>query len=200
MVSKTGRKKLVEGRIDTSYHRYRIVGGEQGGECHAIAYLGRRKVYATTGETVAAAVASLERMLDEHIERLARERADGVPSAVEYREALLALDAVVPEETMGIMAEHSRLPGGVATIGDLARRSDRDEKTMMTDYARVGRKLGALLAFTPRQEGLGRAITPILTFAVVETSSNEVSTTLRLRPQVLATFGEANRETSRAWP
>lgn len=128
-------------------------------------------------------------MLDQHIDRLVQDRVDGVPSEAEFREALLALDAVEPTETMRLLIEHSRLPGGVATMGDLVRRSSRDEDSAVTDYARLGREVGTMLNFAPGPDGLERSLAPLLTFSVLETSSDGASVKQRLRPEVLAALG-----------
>lgn len=153
------QEKRVEGRIDTTHNRYRIVGGQRDGICQAIAYLGRRRVYEANGETVAAAVDSLKRTLDEHIDRLIQERVEGVPCEAEFREALLALAPALTAETMKLLVGQSRLPGGAISVGELARRSGRDEATVVADYARLGRKLAApfeLCASTGRARTVAR--------------------------------------------
>lgn len=194
MISKKRSERSTERRIDIAHHHYRIVGGQGNGSCQAIAYIGKRKIYTTAGETVAAAVESLKVTLDEHLARLRQERVGGVPSACEFREALLALVPELPEKTIGLLVVHSRLPRAVATIGDLSRCSGQDEVMIGAGYARLGRKLSALLNFFPEPNGLDQAFTPVLTFAFVEMRPDKAGAALRLRPEVFAALGDLDEE------
>lgn len=192
MRSNKAPAKLIEERLEVEHFRYRIVAGQRDGACQAVAYLGRRKIYTTGGETVDAAVAAVKRILDEHLVRLARERVDGVPSEAEFREALLVVDMALPEQVVRLLSAHSRCPGGAATLSDLARLSGWDEATVKLKYVQAGRQIANLLGFSPRPNKRERPFAPILTFAGLDLTDGSAAAILRLRPEVIAALAIAH--------
>lgn len=193
MASKKNRESSASVRIDITHHHYRIIAGQREGTCHAIAYLANRKIESLNGETVEAAVDTLKAALDERMVRLRRDRVDGVPSAREYWEALMALDEAGLKPAIALLVVHSRRPDAAATMEDLARVADRDESATAAIYTRFGRKLGAFMDFVPDVNGFDRTLAPMLTFAVLETQPKKVGPVLRLRPEMLEAFHTLDR-------
>lgn len=180
-------------RIDVAHHHYRIIAGQRERVCQAVAYLANRKIHSINGETVEAAVDALKGALDERMVRLRGDRVDGVPSAQEFCEALMALDEAGLKPAIALLAVHSRRPDAAATMEELARLADRDESATETVYARFGRKLGAFLGFVPAVNGYDRTLAPMLTFAVPETRPKKAGPVLRLRPEMLEAFRTLDR-------
>lgn len=193
MATKKNREASASVRIDIAHHHYRIIAGQREGTCHAIAYLANWKIESLNGETVEAAVDALKGALDERMVRLRRDRVDGVPSAQEFCEALMALDEAGLKPVIALLTAHSRRPDAAATVEELARLADRDESTTATVYMRFGRKLGAFLDFVPEVNGYDRTLAPMLTFAVPETQPKKGGPVLRLRPEMLEAFRTLDR-------
>lgn len=193
MATKKNREAPASVRIDIAHHHYRIIAGKREGVCQAIAYLANRKIDSINGETVEAAVDALKGALDERTVRLRRDRVDGVPSAQEFCEALMALDEAGLKPAIALLAVHSRRPDAAATMEDLARLADRDESATAAIYTRFGRKLGAFLDFVPEVNGYDRTLAPMLTFAVLEMQPKKVGPVLQLRPEMLAAFHNLDR-------
>jgi hypothetical protein len=193
LATKKNREASASVRIDIAHHHYRIIAGQREGTCHAIAYLANRKIESLNGETVEAAVDALKGALDERMVRLRRDRVDGVPSAQEFCEALMALDEAGLKPVIALLAAHSRRPDAAATVEELARLADKDESTTATVYMRFGRKLGAFLDFVPEVNGYDRTLAPMLTFAVPETQPKKGGPVLRLRPEMLEAFRTLDR-------
>jgi len=193
LATKKNREASASVRIDIAHHHYRIIAGQREGTCHAIAYLANWKIESLNGETVEAAVDALKGALDERMVRLRRDRVDGVPSAQEFCEALMALDEAGLKPVIALLTAHSRRPDAAATVEELARLADRDESTTATVYMRFGRKLGAFLDFVPEVNGYDRTLAPMLTFAVPETQPKKGGPVLRLRPEMLEAFRTLDR-------
>jgi hypothetical protein len=193
LATKKNREASASVRIEFAHHHYRIIAGQREGTCHAIAYLANRKIESLNGETVEAAVDALKGALDERMVRLRRDRVDGVPSAQEFCEALMALDEAGLKPVIALLAAHSRRPDAAATVEELARLADKDESTTATVYMRFGRKLGAFLDFVPEVNGYDRTLAPMLTFAVPETQPKKGGPVLRLRPEMLEAFRTLDR-------
>jgi hypothetical protein len=194
LATKKNREASASVRIDIAHHRYRIIAGQREGTCHAIAYLANRKIESLNGETVESAVDALKGVLDERMVRLRRDRVDGVPSAQEFCEALMALDEAGLKPVITLLAVHSRRPDAAATMEELARLAGRDESTIATDYMRFGRKLGAFLDFVPEVNGYDRTLAPMLTFTVPETQPKKAGPVLRLRSEMLDAFRTLDRK------
>ncbi|MEX2629671.1 MAG: hypothetical protein WD341_07000 [Tistlia sp.] len=172
-------------RVDLQHHRYRIIAGKRGGACHAIAYLGMRKIEECSAPTVEEAVAALQELLDRRIEQLRAERTGSVPSEAEYDEALQVLQAEMTKQSMALLLLLIRLPDGAATLPELAHRLERSESAVLATAGRLGRRLGALLDFTPDPEGLDRTLAPLLVFAEIGQRDGKRPLALRLRPETL---------------
>ncbi len=186
MPSTRPRQQTPQERIEIDHHRYRIVAGKRKGSFQAIAYLGRRLVESSTGDSVELAVESLKTSLDQRLARLREGRSGDVPSEAEFGEALTVVGAELPSSTMEVLALHSRLPGAASTLSDLARRADSDEATVAAAYARLGRRLAVLLDYAPTSEDSEQRLAPISTFATVDGDAAGSSPLLRLRPEVVA--------------
>lgn len=176
----------VSGRIEVTHGSYRILAGELKGRCKAVAYLGTWKIDECDGKTKEDAVDALKRLLDERAGELRRGRSGPVPSADEYREALMALQAGQYRTVLKLLAAHGRRPELMITAAELARISETDESAAIAAYVRLGRALGSFLEFSPDTAGCDRALVPVLTFAAVETLPGRGGTALRLRPEVAA--------------
>jgi len=183
--AKTARPSADE-RVDIPHHHYRIVAGRLNGECRAIAYLGRRRFDSLTAASVAEAIETLKRTLDDHHAALRRERTASIPTDSEFREALDVLEAELPASVFGLLRAHAKHGGSTATVGDLARIGVGDEAVVLAEYTRLGRRLGDLLGFTPEKDGLGRGLAAMQSFAVVEAASDRQPAQIRLRPQLVS--------------
>ncbi|MFP4004532.1 MAG: hypothetical protein ACLFV8_12200 [Alphaproteobacteria bacterium] len=156
------------------------------GRCKAVAYLGTWKIDECDGKTKEDAVDALKRLLDERAGELRRGRSGPVPSADEYREALMALQAGQYRTVLKLLAAHGRRPELMITAAELARISETDESGAIAAYVRLGRALGSFLEFSPDTAGCDRALVPVLTFAAVETLPGRGGRALWLRPEVAA--------------
>lgn len=185
MATKRKRDRPSAPRIDTYHFLYRIIAGQRESKCQAIAYVGRQKLDAIAGETVALAVEAMKQSLDERLSHLRRQRVDGVPSEAEYREGLLALTAVMQDDVLVLLRLHRLRPAARASLNELARASGQNEGRIAECYARLGRRLGDLLQYSPHTEGRHSALAPMATFAFLEPHSRNGSAVLRLRPEVV---------------
>lgn len=186
-------KTSADGRIDANHHHYRIIAGRRNAAGHAIVYLGRRKFDEVIADTVEAAVEAITSMLDEHRAGLRRERTDGVPTTKEFREALTVLEAELPASVFAALGVHVLTTNASASIVDLTRFGAGDEATVTAGYTRLGRRLAAVLEFTPEAGNLDRAFAAMQSFALVEATPGRSAVLLRLRPQVVAALGPAER-------
>jgi len=185
VASKRSRDRSANGRIDLEYLHYRIIAGQREGKCQAIAYVGREKIDAVASESVTIAVDTMKQSLNERLAHLRRQRVDGIPTEAEYREGLMALDTAMQEDVLALLKLHCRRPDAIATFGEMARIADLDEPVVADTYARIGRRLGGLLDFSPDPDGVSPDMAPALSFALVEPPAGRRSTALRLRPEVL---------------
>lgn len=175
-----------DGRVDTKHHHYRIIAGRRNAAGHAIGYLGKDKFDETIGDTVEAAVEALKKTLDEHRDALRRERVGDVPTTKEFVEALTVLKAELPAPVFRVLSAHARMTNSSASTGELGRLGSGDVAAVTADYSRLGRKLGAILGFTPDAQKFDRSFAAMQSFAVLEAAAERTMITLRLRPQMVA--------------
>lgn len=186
--------RTVSDRVDMKWKLYRIIAGRRDGLCSAIGYLGNRQIASAVEPTIDEAVARIKAELDDRSDQLNRPRVDGIPDVAEFREALDSLEPAFSKELAALLAVHRRQPEGEAKLADLARAVDLGVDAVLTEYARFGKRMAAVLDF---QAPVGDSVelpSAILTFALPAPGHAGVARTLRLRPQVLAAFGEQERE------
>lgn len=175
----------VEERAETEYRHYRIIAGRMAGVCQAIAYAGNRKVAAQDGKSVDQAVSALEAVLEERLLDLRRERVHGIPTEIEFREAMSTLQGSGLKYAVELLTGHSRLPHATATPAQLARLCDGDQAVSRSAYERLGRRLATLLEFSPQANGLDRSLADALSFAEIVPHPTQSGSALRLRPEVI---------------
>jgi hypothetical protein len=173
---------------------YRIIAGRRDGLCSAIGYLGNRQIASAVEPTIEEAVARIKAELDDRSDQLNRPRVDGVPDVAEFREALDSLEPAFSKELAALLAVHRRQPEGEAKLADLARAADLGLDAVLTEYTRLGKRMAAVLDFHAPVDGAVELPSAILTFALPAAGHDGAARTLRLRPQVLAAFGEQDRE------
>ena len=160
-------------RIDKAYARYRIVAGAWNGECEARAFAGSHIVVSVGGETVDQAVETLEARLDARLATFMEAREDA-PSEAEYAEALHAVGPDLSARQRSLLRAHIARPGHRATLSALdaiSRCGSVD--AVATEYARLGRLIGAFLSFKPKDPDLGRKLLPLLVFMTVEGAESQ---------------------------
>lgn len=130
--------------------RYRIVSGWRGGRAQAAAFCGQRLVAASEGETLEAALAEIEALMERHAAAFAaHRRATGRPCAGEYREVLEDLPEALSGPAMLLLHAHCKMGGRAVRIGDLARRAGLQKEEAWTVYRRLGRRLYSELKWPP---------------------------------------------------
>lgn len=129
---------------------------------------GMRPVEAVEAESVDAAVALMKDVLDDRLAELRGARRDGIPTIVEFREALLAASvqsrnfavALLPS----VMAGESR----PLTMEEIARRAALDAASSERELLKFGKELTALLDFTAKAEGLDKRHVPVLVLGTID--------------------------------
>lgn len=175
-------------RIDIAYKYYRIIAGEQDGACRAIAYIGMRRVAESRGDTIDGAVTSVRSGLEALAKERRLERRDGVPTAVEFKEALEFLQPGIPTPLLDILSAHRRRPQQRATVQQLASlRVGWNADEIEAECAKLGRKLSKLVEFLPRTSELNKALLPMLVIAVPDEGIGGVG--WRLRPEITEALG-----------
>lgn len=178
-------KLSVEGRAESNYEFYRIVAGQMNGACQAIGYHGRHRIAAAAGKSVEEAVAEVKGELGKRSAALRQTRNNGMPTAAEYREALVAASVALPDGATTVLRIHSQQPGATATFAELARRSGEDEAGIARAYGRMGRSLEGMLNLSFESDGFDRQLATMQSFAVIEPSQHRSKAALRLRTQVV---------------
>lgn len=172
------------GRIDIQCGLYRIIAGLQGNEHRAIAYLGGKQRASVSGNTVDDAIKSLEKILEERVVRLREARIDDLPSAEEFLDAFESIRNEVTERQLRLLKAHRRYPEAVASLSDLARDEDLSTAAAEAAYARLGKRLGKLMEFSPAPNTLGPTLAGILVLAMPE-AEQDLQSPLRLRAPVM---------------
>lgn len=182
------RKKRVADRVEREYRLYRIVAGDLGDRCKAIAYLGMGNiapVEPVEASTVDDAVARMEAALEARLVDMRRERRDGVPTVVEFREAIAALPAAIREDIRSLNIDRldSQLP--LPVLEALSMRTQVAADTIVDRLRKAARKLADLLDAKP--EGLDKEADPLRLLATIGDTDPEALPVLDFHPE----FGEA---------
>lgn len=172
------------GRIDIQCGLYRIIAGLQGKEHRAIAYLGGKQRASVSGNTVDDAIRTLEKILKERVVRLREARIDDLPSAEEFLDAFESIRNEITERQLRLLRAHRRHPDVVASLSDLATAEDLSAAAAEAAYARLGKRLGTLLEFSPAPNTLGPTLAGILVLAMPE-AEQDLHSPLRLRTPVV---------------
>jgi hypothetical protein len=189
------RQPSVSNRVEVEYALYRIIAGNVGEVCKAIAYLGMggsRRVEAVEGESVDAAVSLIKEMLDRRLAELRRRRREGIPTSVEFHEAFAALPPKMWETVIELLSSPARTVPAPVAMDDLSRHSNLDSATVMSELQKLGRKLAALLDFEPQHQKVDKRFLPLLVLASIEDMDEQGMPVL--------TFHEELRETIRNLP
>jgi len=144
----SARAKPVAGRVEQPYRLYRIIAGNLGGTCKAIAYLGiggTPAVETVEAASVEDAVAQMKQMLDVRLAAMRQERRADVPTAAEFRESLAALPANVREGIRALNIDRLDPRSSGSAIAALSLRTKTDAATISNDLRKTARKLGELL-------------------------------------------------------
>lgn len=150
----TKRKKPVAGRIEREYRLYRIVAGEVGDICKAVAYLGMggiRPVEAVEASSVDEAVSLMKEVLEARLSTLRNERRDGVPTVAEFRESLAALPAAMRESLRALQIERVDPLSPSSTLATLSLRTQSDIETIVEELRKAARRLDDLLDAQPQE-------------------------------------------------
>ncbi|MGF7007019.1 hypothetical protein [Aminobacter sp. BE322] len=154
----TERKKPVEGRIEREYRLYRIVAGEVGEICKAVAYLGMggiRPVEAVEASSVDEAIALMKEVLETRLSTMQLERRDGVPTAAEFRESLAALPASMRESIRVLHIERLDPLSPSSALATLSLRTQSNIETIVDELRKAARRLGDLLGTQPEDTVAG---------------------------------------------
>lgn len=156
--SSVARKKPVADRVERDYRLYRIVAGDLGGLCKAVAYLrmgGSRPVESVEAASVDEALSMMEEVLAARLAAMRQERRDGVPTAAEFLDSLAALPASTREGIRSLQIERldTRAPSPALAI--LSLRTQTDPATIADDLRKAARKLGELLEAKPGKAAPG---------------------------------------------
>lgn len=153
-------------RIDIPYGPFRLVAATYKGVPQAVAFLGRLEKHRVNGASLEEALADLQVIVDQDRTTRAHIRADGVPSANEYGEAVLGLRNYLSDETKNLVRAHLRMPDLEASLSDLARTTKLDRDTARRLYSAFGRLLGNALDFHPKVPAAVRLERGLATFCV----------------------------------
>lgn len=165
------RQPSVSNRVEVEHGLYRIIAGNVGDMCKAVAYLGMggsRPIEAAEGESVNAAVSLVKEVLDRRRAELRQSRRDGIPTSVEFLEAFAALPPKMWQTAIELLSGPTGAAPAPVTMDDLSRHSNLDSATLMNELRRLGRKLAALLDFEARDEIADKRFLPLLVLARIE--------------------------------
>ncbi len=149
--SKTSSKQAISDRIEREYRLYRIVAGDLGKVCKAVAYLGMGgapAIEAVEAASVDEAISSMEDILAARLNSMREQRRDGIPTAVEFREALAALPAGLRESVRSFQIERLDPTGQTSALAVMALRAKSDIPSVLEDLRKAARKLAELLDVT----------------------------------------------------
>ncbi|MGB3898042.1 MAG: hypothetical protein WA973_05750 [Mesorhizobium sp.] len=154
----TERKKPVAGRIEREYRLYRIVAGEVGEICKAVAYLGMggiRPVEAVEASSVDEAIALMKEVLETRLSTMRLERRDGVPTVAEFRESLAALPTSMRENIRVLHIERLDPLSPSSALATLSLRTQSNIETIVDELRKAARRLGDLLDVQPEDTVAG---------------------------------------------
>jgi hypothetical protein len=146
--SASTRKKAVADRIEREYRLYRIVAGDLGEVCKAVAYLGMggvRPVEAVEAASVDEAVSQMKTILGARLAAMREKRHEGVPTVTEFREAFAALPFGLRETIRNLQIERLNPLAPASALATLARRTDSEIPLILDHLRKAGRKLADLL-------------------------------------------------------
>lgn len=152
------KKNTVAGRVEREYRLYRIVAGEVGETCKAVAYLGMagiRPVEAVEASSVDEAVSLMKDVLEARLATMRLERRDGIPSAAEYHEALAALPATTREGLRGLHIERLDPLAKESSLATLSMRTQRDAAAIVDELRKAAGRLADLLDAKPAGQAGG---------------------------------------------
>lgn len=175
-------------RRDELIGMYRLIAARSAGAYRAAAYAGMRRVELAEGETIDEAFAAVAALVAARIERQRRERADGWPTAEEYRDAIEATPLRDSQRLSALLLAHAQRPEARATWSELAQAAGVDTTAAKLEYARLGRKLAKFLDLE-MDMAAGRDAAPLTTFTVGLTAGS-ASTTVQLRPEVVEALAD----------
>lgn len=164
--SQSTKKNVVAGRIEREYRLYRVVAGEVGKTCKAVAYLGMEgipPVEAVEASSVDEAVSLMKDVLEARLATMRLERRDGVPSAAEFREVLAALPVTSREGLRGLHIERLDPLPKQSALETLALRTQRDAAAILDELRKAAVRLADLLDAKP-----GGSTEPLDLIAVFE--------------------------------
>lgn len=157
------KRTRVADRIERGYRLYRIVAGDLGDRCKAVAYLGFGSIAPiepVEASNVEEAIALMEAALDARLLEMQRRRRGGIPTVAEFREAIAALPTPVREDIRSLQIERLDPLSSQSVLEALSRRMQVDVQTITDKLRKVARKLGELLDAKP--EGIENASDPLL--------------------------------------
>lgn len=152
------KKNTVAGRVEREYRLYRIVAGEVGETCKAVAYLGMggiRPVEAVEATSVDEAVSLMKDVLEARLATMRLKRRDGIPSAAEFHEALAALPAKTREELRGLHIERLDPLAKESALATLSMRTQRDAAAIVDELRKAAGRLADLLDAKPAGQAGG---------------------------------------------
>lgn len=182
------QKKRVADRIEREYRLYRIVAGDLGDRCKAIAYLGMgdiAPVEPVEASSVDEAVSQMEAALEARLAEMRQERRDGVPTATEFREAIAALPAALREDVRNLQIDRLNPQSPQPVLEALSMRTQVQISTIVDRLRKAARKLADLLDAKP--EGPAKDAEPLSLLGVIEETDAKTAPALTFHPE----FGEA---------
>jgi len=182
------QKKRVAHRVERDYRLYRIVAGDLGDRCKAIAYLGMgdiAPVEPVEAPSVDEAVALMEAALEARLGDMRRDRREGIPTAAEFHEAISALPATIREDIRSLQIERLDPQSSQPVLDALSRRTQVQGATIVDKLRKAARKLGDLLDARP--DGAEKGADPLLLLATLEDADSKALPALTFHPE----FGEA---------
>ncbi|MBC7284331.1 hypothetical protein [Hoeflea sp.] len=182
------QKKRVADRIEREYRLYRIVAGDLGERCKAIAYLGMGNIAPVDpveASSVDEAVAQMEAALEARLVEMRQDRRDGVPTVTEFREAIAALPAAIREDIRSLQIEKLDPQSPQPALEAMSMRTQVQIVTILDRLRKAARKLADLLDAKP--EGPAKDAEPLSLLGVIENTDAKTAPALAFHPE----FGEA---------
>ena len=170
------RNKLVGERIEREFRLYRIVAGNLGATCKAVAYLGNggaRPVETVEAASIDDAVARLMEVLAARLAEMRASRVDGAPTAAEFQEALAALPVPLREKLRFYRIDALDRKATGSVLATLSMRTKTSPAAIIDDLRKIGRKLGELLDGAPTPGTAAAPATDLAALASTETSDGD---------------------------
>lgn len=169
--STSTKRRPATDRVELQHALYRIVAGKVRETCKAVAYLGSggmRPVEAVEAESVDAAVALMKDVLDDRIAELRSTRLNGIPTIVEFHEALLAASVQSRDFAVNLLPSVTADESRPVTMEEIARRTALDAASAERELLKLGKELTALLGFAAKAEGASKRHIPLLVLGTIE--------------------------------